>query len=126
MNFSELQGEAMALTFEQIAEVAQKYVSTFPVIVLGTGASIPHGLPSMSDLAELLVCQIPEPQESIDKARWEAFKNELMKLDDLDCLDLLDLSMDHRKYNRCPATAMQSCSKLSIGRIVKCLPMRRI
>jgi hypothetical protein len=74
----------MALTFEKIAEVAQKYVSTCPVIVLGTGASIPQGLPSMSDLAELLVRRIPEPQESIDKTRWEAFKDQLMKLGDLE------------------------------------------
>ncbi len=46
------------LTYEELARCAQRFLSERPVIVLGTGATIPHGLPSMVELADLLLAAI--------------------------------------------------------------------
>lgn len=60
----------MSITFKQVAETAQKYVAVCPVIILGSGASIRHGVPSMSGLAEqrLVVARIEELAAKIDDA----------------------------------------------------------
>ena len=39
------------LTYEDVAKSAQRFLADRPVVVLGTGATIPHGLPSMTQLA---------------------------------------------------------------------------
>ncbi len=38
--------------YEDVAKIAQRFLAERPVVVLGTGATIPHGLPSMSSLAD--------------------------------------------------------------------------
>ena len=42
----------------KIANQAQEYFSSIPVIVLGSGASAAHGLPGMGRLAEYLITEI--------------------------------------------------------------------
>ncbi|OGP51599.1 MAG: hypothetical protein A2Y79_08835 [Deltaproteobacteria bacterium RBG_13_43_22] len=45
-------------TYEDLARCTQHFLAERPVIVLGTGATIPHGLPSMAVLADLLLAAI--------------------------------------------------------------------
>ena len=46
------------MTIEQISKLAQSCFQGNPIIVLGSGASMPHGLPSMSNLAVFLKANI--------------------------------------------------------------------
>lgn len=66
-------------TYEDLAKSAQHFLAERPVVVLGTGATIPHGLPSMTELADLLltaVCGTPPG--------WEEFSFHLNKTKDLE------------------------------------------
>lgn len=47
-----------ASAYEDLARCAQHFLSERPVLVLGTGVTIPHGLPSMPELADLLLAAI--------------------------------------------------------------------
>lgn len=75
------------LTFEAIAQRAQKYVSDKPVLVLGTGATIPYGLPSMADLADAL---LKDP--ALTGKDYSKFRKRLSKNRDLE-LTLHDVSL---------------------------------
>lgn len=54
---------------EGIARLAQSCFQGNPVIVLGSGASMPYGLPSMNDLAEFLKAHII-PDGEAEKEAW--------------------------------------------------------
>ena len=69
----------MPLEFDKIAQVAQKYMENCPVVVLGSGASIPHGLPSMQELADSLLDRI-----KLKDTKWATFKVNLKKSKDLE------------------------------------------
>ncbi|MCK4858749.1 MAG: SIR2 family protein [candidate division Zixibacteria bacterium] len=69
----------MSMGIEQVAKLAQKYIEDRPVVILGCGASIPHGLPSMSGLAEALLDRI-----SLDDDSWVTFKAKLEETKDLE------------------------------------------
>lgn len=63
-------------------EIAQECVSRAPVLVLGSGASVPYGLPSMADLRKrLLQTTLPLELHTADNAAWQTF---LTKLDEKD------------------------------------------
>jgi NAD-dependent SIR2 family protein deacetylase len=64
---------------DKFAKIIQKYLEKQPVIILGTGATIPYGLPSMPELADHL-------KESInDKSTgWDPFLSALEKTGDLE------------------------------------------
>lgn len=49
--------------YEEIAKLAQHFLAQRPVVVLGTGATIPHGLPSMTALADGLLAAITDHPE---------------------------------------------------------------
>jgi hypothetical protein len=53
--------------FEVLAKAAQRFLSDRPVVVLGTGATIPHGLPSMAQLADSLLKEINTNPPGWDK-----------------------------------------------------------
>ncbi|MCE1187587.1 MAG: SIR2 family protein [Ignavibacteria bacterium] len=73
------------MSLEVIANIVQKYVSnTNPVLVLGTGASIPYGLPSMPTLATELTRKIAFPSDDENYVEWQKFCNELDKTGDLE------------------------------------------
>ena len=67
------------VNIEYIARLAQKYIANRPVIILGSGASIPYGIPSMSDLAGELLDRI-----DLDKQTWLAFKEKLEEENNLE------------------------------------------
>ena len=75
------------LTYEDIAQRAQQYVSDKPVLVLGTGATIPYGLPSMEKLADTL---LKDP--SLLGSGFTKFRSRLSKTRDLE-LTLHDVSL---------------------------------
>ena len=69
----------MNVDYEEVAKLAQKYIAGRPVIILGCGASIPYGIPSMSDLAEALLDRI-----EIDDGVWQQFKKKLEETKDFE------------------------------------------
>ena len=73
----------MAMSFEQVAEMAQRRVADCPVIVLGSGATIPYGLPSMPQLSDGLLSRII-PEGTSDTEVWERFKQRLDATSDLE------------------------------------------
>jgi len=66
-------------TYEELAKHAQHFLAEGPVVVLGTGATIPHGLPSMSALAEELLAAITD-----NPAGWDDFATQLHATKDLE------------------------------------------
>lgn len=67
------------MTYEELAKYAQNFLSDRPVVVLGTGATIPHGLPSMPALADALLATITDDPEG-----WDAFAEQLAETKDLE------------------------------------------
>ena len=67
------------LTYDELAKLAQRFLAERPVVVLGTGATIPHGLPSMSVLADELLTDITDHSEG-----WDAFAKRLGETKDLE------------------------------------------
>jgi len=67
------------MSYEDLAKCAQRLLAERPVVVLGTGATIPHGLPSMSDLAEELLAAVEK-----DPHHWEEFTKRLSETKDLE------------------------------------------
>lgn len=66
----------IAEALEKVATLAQKCYQENPVIILGSGASIPHGLPSMHELQKYLADQV-NPEEGHEADAWEAVENAL-------------------------------------------------
>lgn len=46
------------MDIEAIAKIAQYCFASNPVVILGSGASAPHGLPSMGELKDYLIKKI--------------------------------------------------------------------
>ena len=69
----------LELSYEDLAKRAQHFLTERPVLVLGTGATIPHGLPSMSTLADGLLAAITDHPEG-----WDAFAIRLDETKDLE------------------------------------------
>lgn len=68
-----------SLTYDDLARCAQHFLAERPVVVLGTGATIPHGLPSMPVLADLLLAAIEGSPPG-----WEEFSACLKTTKDLE------------------------------------------
>ena len=67
------------LTYEELAKNAQRFLAERPVVVLGTGATIPHGLPSMPALADELLATVTDHPEG-----WDTFAERLKETKDLE------------------------------------------
>lgn len=67
------------LTYQELAKRAQRFLAERPVVVVGTGATIPHGLPSMSALAEALLATVGD-----DPPGWDGFAQRLDETKDLE------------------------------------------
>lgn len=64
---------------DKFAKMIQKYLEKQPVIILGTGATIPSGIPSMPELASHLKVSITD-----GSTEWVSFLSELEKTGDLE------------------------------------------
>lgn len=87
-----LEASSVTLTieYEDVALRAQRFLAERPVVVLGTGATIPHGLPSMPMLAESLVGSISDHPPG-----WREFAKRLDETKDLErALHEIDLPME--------------------------------
>lgn len=71
------------MTEEQIAKVAQSCFQGCPTIVLGSGASMPHGLPSMGDLSTYL-CENMETVGDAERDAWYLVRTALAGGDHLE------------------------------------------
>jgi hypothetical protein len=69
----------LTIEYEEVALRAQHFLKERPVIVLGTGATIPHGLPSMRVLAESLLNTIDD-----NPLGWQEFAKRLDVTKDLE------------------------------------------
>lgn len=67
------------LPYEETAKRAQHFLAESPVVVLGTGATIPHGLPSMPILAGELLTAITDHPDG-----WDTFAQRLDETKDLE------------------------------------------
>lgn len=63
----------------KFAQIIQKYLEKLPLIILGTGATIPYGLPSMGDLSNRLKANI-----SSTKKEWKQFVKDIDSGTDLE------------------------------------------
>ncbi|OQX90855.1 MAG: hypothetical protein B6D58_09320 [candidate division Zixibacteria bacterium 4484_95] len=78
------------MDIDQFAKRIQKYLEKVPLIILGSGATIPYGLPSMQDLSDFILSNI----NSEDK-EWISFKAKLRGGIDLEtALNQVNLSQD--------------------------------
>ena len=60
---------------DQAVKIAQRCLESNPAIILGSGASIPHDLPSMEELARDLAAFVPGGRlGATDGKRWHEFK----------------------------------------------------
>jgi hypothetical protein len=68
--------------FDVMLVAAQRCISAVPLVVLGSGASIAHGLPSMQALRDYIVSNVtPETCNSADKTSWKRFVHEVQSSD---------------------------------------------
>lgn len=65
--------------YEDLARCAQRLIAERPVVVLGTGATMPYGLPSMDTLAAHLMATIKS-----DPPGWQSFVDCLAKTNNLE------------------------------------------
>ena len=73
----------MSESLEYVAELAQRYLSEKPTFVLGSGASIALGLPSMSELGDSLLVGVV-PQDKEERVQWAAFGDSFRASGDLE------------------------------------------
>ncbi len=78
VDFNNLLGKE-TFTYEDLARYTQRFLAERPTIVLGTGATIPHGLPSMTMLAEMLLSTIKS-----NPSGWSEFSKRLVETKDLE------------------------------------------
>lgn len=74
-----IKDEDKTVTFERVAKLAQRLMSERPVVVLGTGATIPYGLPSMPSLADAILTFVTVHPEG-----WSDFAKSLSENKDLE------------------------------------------
>jgi hypothetical protein len=58
---------------EAVIKLGQRCLEAAPAIILGSGASIAHGVRGMQQLQDYLVEHV-RPDNSIDEDIWERFK----------------------------------------------------
>lgn len=78
------------MDMEQLAKKIQKYLEKIPLIILGSGATIPYGLPSMQDLSDFILSNINSKD-----VEWLSFETKLQRGIDLEtALNQVNLSED--------------------------------
>jgi hypothetical protein len=65
---------------EKIFTIIQNYLKTPPVIIWGSGATVPFGLPSMWKLNEIIKAKIPEFDQDCDNLEIELGKEKYIEL----------------------------------------------
>jgi hypothetical protein len=77
---------------EKLTTVIQKHLNNNPALLIGSGASIPYGLPSMADLADEIKSELHKKYR--DDSQWKAFVQKLDETNNLEIsLDNVDLKV---------------------------------
>ena len=71
------------MDLEQVIKQLQTWTRSVPLIILGSGASVPFGIPSMSKLGDFLKDEISFPNAD-DQAQFETFKTNFDSCKDLE------------------------------------------
>jgi hypothetical protein len=71
-------------TLEELTKKIQDWTNQIPLIILGSGASIPYGIPSMCELGEHLKNNIKFADSKEDQQQFDNFKSEFDKNKDLE------------------------------------------
>ncbi len=79
------------MTKSEIFKVVQKYVMNGPLILVGTGGTIPYGIPGMNELAKYLIAQLHDKYKV--HPEWNIFEDRLKNNIDLESA-LTDLSLN--------------------------------
>lgn len=74
------------MEIDRFFKIAQQYVSEVPLIVLGSGSSVPFGIPTMGQLADELEQRLSykDSDDSDDIDKWQSFLDELEETKDLE------------------------------------------
>lgn len=65
------------MDLDDIAKLAQNCFQRNPVLVLGSGASLPHGIPGMGALTDHLLANV-QPDEANETTPWESVRDALI------------------------------------------------
>jgi hypothetical protein len=84
------------MTDAEIFRIIQKYVENVPLILIGTGGTIPYGIPGMTKLAEYLILQFHDKYKM--DSEWCKFQGRLEKGIDLESA-LTDLLLNEEILN---------------------------
>lgn len=71
------------MDFDAFLKQLQDWTNKIPLVILGSGASVPFGLPSMWTLGEHLKNTLSF-EDDADKEQFEAFKKSLDESNDLE------------------------------------------
>jgi hypothetical protein len=103
------------MEINDIFKFAQKSINSTPLILVGTGCSIPYGIPGMSTLSGHLIRQL-KPKYTGD-AIWDTFESNLNRGLDLEtALTGLALSVELLKDIACETWRLISLSDLALLR----------
>ena len=67
---------------EDISKLTQKYLEKCPLIIAGSGLSIPYGVPSMRELSDEIILKLND--NYTNNSKWNKFKSELEGSHDLE------------------------------------------
>ena len=73
------EGQTHEIGIEEATRLLQHITANPPLMVIGSGCTAPHGLPTMSELASHLVTHVTS-----DSTQWEAFQTSLSNGNDLE------------------------------------------
>lgn len=77
---------------EKLTTAIQKHLNNNPALLIGSGASIPYGLPSMADLANEIKSKLQQKYRA--DSQWKAFVKKLDETNNLEItLDNVDLKV---------------------------------
>src|SRR5690606_2970322 len=85
------------MDFDALLKQLQDWTNKVPLLILGSGASVPFGLPSMWRLGEHLKNTLSFDDDA-DKAQFEAFKKSLDEHQDLEKA-LLGIQLNNNVLN---------------------------
>ena len=80
---------------EKLTTTIQKHLKNNPALLIGSGASIPYGLPSMEDLADEIKSKLQDKYQ--DEDQWKSFIKELDETGNIETtLENVDLKPEIR------------------------------
>lgn len=104
------------IDFNGIVEKCQKYLESKPAIILGSGFSIPYGLPSMYKLSEEIIDKLSDKYDG--DATWEKFVKELNRNQNLENA-LQNIQLNPRMYQDIIKVTWEMINKLDAEWFIK-------